>query len=57
MVNHGATSESFPTIVSFGANAANPHSSPTDRKLKKNELILVDAGCVYEGYCSDMTRV
>jgi Xaa-Pro aminopeptidase len=57
MINHGASSLSFPTIVSFGANAANPHSTPTNRKLKKHEFILVDAGCVYNGYCSDITRV
>jgi Xaa-Pro aminopeptidase len=25
--------------------------------LKKNEIILVDAGCIYQGYCSDITRV
>jgi Xaa-Pro aminopeptidase len=48
---------SFPTIVSFGENSADIHGAPSDRKLKKNEIILVDAGCVYNGYCSDITRV
>lgn len=53
----GASDVSFPTIVSFGTNSADIHSSPTDRRLKKNEIILVDAGCIYQGYCSDITRV
>jgi Xaa-Pro aminopeptidase len=57
MISRGASGSSFNTIVSFGENAANPHSFPTDRKLKKNEFILVDAGCVYKSYCSDITRV
>jgi Xaa-Pro aminopeptidase len=54
---HGASGLSFQTIVSFGENAADIHSVPTNRKLKKNEVILVDAGCICQGYCSDITRV
>jgi Xaa-Pro aminopeptidase len=57
MVNAGASGLAFDTIVSFGSNSANPHSTPTDRKLQSGELILVDAGCMYQGYCSDITRV
>ena len=34
-----------------------PHSQPTERGLKKNDLVLVDIGCKLDGYCSDMTRV
>jgi Xaa-Pro aminopeptidase len=56
MFANGATGLSFPTIVSFGKNSANIHSTPTDKKLEKNEMILIDAGCVYEDYCSDITR-
>ena len=41
--------ESFSTIVSFGANAADPHHEPGDG-------IVIDMGCEKEGYCSDMTR-
>lgn len=57
VIKNGATNVSFPTIVSFGSNSADIHSSPTDRKLKRNEIILVDAGCIYEGFCSDITRI
>jgi len=47
---------SFPTIVAFMENAAVPHHKTSDRKLKKNELILIDSGVKYQEYCSDMTR-
>lgn len=53
---HGATCPSFATIVAFGENAANPHHVTSTRKLKNEECILIDFGCVYQGYCSDMTR-
>lgn len=56
MRKNGATSPSFPTIVAFGENAANPHHTSSLRKLKKEECVLIDFGCVYQGYCSDMTR-
>ena len=51
-----ATNESFPTIVCFGKNTANPHHTPSNTKLKNNQIVLIDAGCVYKGYCSDITR-
>lgn len=46
----------FP-IVSFGENSANPHANPGDRVLKDGDLVLIDWGARYEGYCSDITRV
>lgn len=52
----GAEGPSFDTIVAFGTNAAKPHAVPTDRKLQVNDLVLIDMGLVYKGYCSDMTR-
>ncbi len=52
----GAEGPSFETIVAFGTNAARPHAVPTDRELKAGELVLIDMGLVYKGYCSDMTR-
>ena len=48
--------ESFSTIVSFGANAADPHHEPDDTVLKPGDGIVIDMGCEKEGYCSDMTR-
>lgn len=47
----------FPTIVAFGENAALPHASSTPhRKLKSGDLVLIDLGARYRGYCSDSTR-
>lgn len=53
---NGAGGTSFDTIVAFGKNAAVPHHETGDTKLKKNECVLMDFGCTYKGYCSDMTR-
>lgn len=47
---------SFDTIVAFGPNASRPHHQPGDRKIKKNDTILIDFGARYKGYCSDITR-
>ena len=52
----GATKTSFATIVGFGPNAAMPHHETSERRLKKDEAVLIDFGCVYRNYCSDMTR-
>lgn len=52
----GASGTSFDTIVAFGKNAAVPHHETSDAKLKKNQCVLMDFGCLYKGYCSDMTR-
>lgn len=52
----GAEKMAFDPIVAFGKNSANPHYSPQNVKLKKNDVALIDSGCLYEGYCSDMTR-
>lgn len=52
----GMTDTSFLTIIAFGENTANAHHETSNRKLKENEAVLIDFGCVYEGYCSDMTR-
>ncbi len=47
---------SFKPIVGFGENSAIPHHQNTDKKFKKGDVILVDMGFMYDGYCSDMTR-
>lgn len=53
---NGAQDKSFDTIIAFGANTAVPHHATGETKLKKNMPVLMDFGCVYKGYCSDMTR-
>lgn len=47
---------SFDPIVAVNANAAKPHAMPTKSRLKKGDLLLVDAGLKYKRYCSDRTR-
>ncbi len=47
---------SFSTIVASGANSAYPHHVPGERRIKKDDIIVVDSGCRYEGYSSDLTR-
>ena len=53
---HGCEGPSFTTIVSFGANAADPHHEPDDTVLKEGDCVLFDMGCVKDRYCSEMTR-
>lgn len=47
---------SFTTIVAFQENCADPHAEPSDKVLEEGMPIIVDMGCRYKGYCSDMTR-
>ncbi len=53
---NGASGTSFGTIVAFGENAANPHHVTGERKLKAEDAVLIDFGCLYKGYCADITR-
>lgn len=46
---------SFDPIIAINENAAKPHALPTNKKLKLNDLLLVDAGVKYKRYCSDRT--
>ena len=52
----GAEKDSFDPIVASGPRSALPHARPTNEKFRKGELILIDMGCVYNGYASDQTR-
>ena len=56
MVSLGAEQTSFSTIVGSGPNGALPHAVPGERKFQKGDLVVLDFGAVYEGYCSDETR-
>ena len=47
---------SFSSIVAGAANGALPHARPGDRVIADGELVVVDLGCVVDGYCSDCTR-
>jgi len=53
---NGAEGLAFDTIVASGPNSSMPHAVPTDRKIEFGDVITIDMGCKYNGYCSDMTR-
>ena len=52
----GAQRIAFPPIVASGENSAMPHAVSTTRKIRKQEPIIIDCGCVFDGYNSDLTR-
>lgn len=52
----GAEGLSFPSIVGVNQNAALPHAIPGETRIPGESLVLVDAGCRLDAYCSDQTR-
>ncbi|MEA2480140.1 MAG: Xaa-Pro aminopeptidase [Thermoleophilaceae bacterium] len=52
----GAEGLSFPSIVAGGGHGALPHAEPRDVRIEADTLVVVDTGCVLDGYCSDATR-
>ena len=57
LLKHGSDPEMpFSPIVSGGPNAANPHASPSDRKIQTGDLLVIDWGAAHGGYISDLTR-
>ncbi|TFG07122.1 MAG: aminopeptidase P family protein [Promethearchaeota archaeon] len=52
----GSEGTSFDTIVAAGEQSAYPHAKTSNHKIKDGDLIIVDIGARYRGYCSDMTR-
>lgn len=54
--SNGAENLSFDTIVASGVNSAMPHAVPSNKKIENGDFVTMDFGCVYHGYCSDMTR-
>ena len=52
----GASSMSFEPIVAAGPRGAKPHARPSAETLSRGDLVVIDMGCVLDGYCSDMTR-
>ena len=56
MRRKGASGESFEAIVAAGTRSALPHARPTQRRIGKNELVVLDLGAILRHYCSDLTR-
>jgi len=56
MRRRGAQGPAFETIVAFGKRTALPHARPTFKRLRKNELVVLDLGVILGHYCSDITR-
>ena len=56
LLRRGGERVSFDPIVAAGANGSKPHAVPGDTVIQPGMFVTMDFGCVYEGYCSDMTR-
>lgn len=56
MRRNGAVRTSFNTICASGVRSCMPHGIATDKVIEKGDFLTMDFGCVYKGYCSDMTR-
>jgi Xaa-Pro aminopeptidase len=53
---HGAEALAFETVVAWGPHGATPHHTVSDTVIEPGALLVVDMGCVVDGYRSDMTR-
>ncbi|ENH97444.1 peptidase M24 [Gracilibacillus halophilus YIM-C55.5] len=56
MRRQGAQSSSFDIIVASGYRGALPHGVASTKKIQAGELVTLDFGAIYQGYCSDITR-
>ncbi len=56
MYRAGAPALAFTSIVAAGSNSTKPHAVPGDTRLEAGQILLLDFGATYKGYCADMTR-
>ncbi|HLY48142.1 MAG TPA: Xaa-Pro peptidase family protein [Solirubrobacteraceae bacterium] len=56
MHRQGAEGPSFEVIVAAGPHGALPHATPRDVEVRAGQLVVIDWGAVFGGYCSDCTR-
>ncbi|KGG81437.1 Xaa-Pro dipeptidase [Caloranaerobacter azorensis H53214] len=52
----GAEGPSFKFIIASGKRSAMPHGVASDKVVEEGDFVTIDMGCIYKGYCSDMTR-
>ena len=52
----GSDFYAFPTLVASGSRSAHPHGSPTARRIREGDVVVVDLGAKFSGYCVDATR-
>ncbi len=56
MKKKGASKLSFESIVASGKRSSLPHGVASNKQIESGDMVTLDFGCVYNGYCSDMTR-
>ncbi len=56
-LQRGADGLAFDPIVAFGASSGEPHHRPGDRRLRSKDIVQIDIGARYRGYCSDRCEV
>lgn len=55
--HHHQASPAFPPIIAVNSHSATPHHLSTATKIRSGDLVLIDIGCKFRGFCSDLTRV
>ncbi|MBX6350345.1 MAG: aminopeptidase P family protein [Clostridia bacterium] len=56
MQRRGAEGAAYPTIVASGPRGSRPHAEPSERAIEAGDLVTVDCGARWRGYCADLTR-
>lgn len=57
LIREAGCEPSFGTLVQSGPNSALPHLPPGERLIAPRDLVLIDFGCRFRGYCADTTRM
>ncbi|HYF82170.1 MAG TPA: Xaa-Pro peptidase family protein [Clostridia bacterium] len=56
LTQFGGEGLSFSPIVASGPNSSKPHYNDDKRVIEEQDLVILDYGCTYKGYCSDISR-
>lgn len=56
MKKQGASGASFIFIVASGLRSSMPHGVASEKIIEEGDFVTIDMGCIYKGYCADMTR-